>query len=212
MESKTMKNNGKQIQTILFLGALWGVCEASIGHLLHFLPCGFSGMFMFPIGFYFMYNAYKQTEKKNAVLWVGIIAASIKFIDFLMPISSPLSVKNPAISIILESLIVFAFVKIYNKKKVFVPSFVLGLSWITLFTLTQAFVFKPAIGFYLHPLHEILFFILLNAFVSGLLITVYLKKGDIAVLNPGLKKTSYVLPLLTLGIAVIFEFANSLII
>ncbi len=212
MEDNTMKNNAQQIQAIILFGALWGLSEASIGYMLHFLPYGFSGMFMFPIGFYFMYNAYKQTNKQNAVLWVGIIAATIKLVDLLLPTRSLLSVINPATSILLESLVVFAFVKMYNSKKVFVPSLALGLGWITLFALTQAFIFRPASGLYLYPLNEILIFVLLNAVVSGLLIALYLKKEDLAMWRFGLRKASYVLPLLALAIAIALELTNSLII
>ena len=206
-----MKNKTKQIQTILFLGAMWGICEATIGHLLHFLPYGFSGMLMFPIGFYFMYNAYQNTNKQSAIFMTGIIAASIKFIDFLVPLHSPMSVINPATSIILESLVVFAFIKIFSNHKSYTKSFVLGLSWILLFLFSQNFIFQPANGLYLYPIGLLIVFVIMNTVVSGFLVGTYLLKQDFAAWKPNFSKSTYALPLITIIIAVILEIGNSVI-
>ncbi|MCF7833010.1 MAG: hypothetical protein K9N05_05500 [Candidatus Marinimicrobia bacterium] len=206
-----MKNTVKTIQTIILMGALWGICEASFGYALHFLPYGFSGMFMFPIGMYFMVNAYKQSESKNAVLWVGLIAASVKFIDLLLPTRSPMTVINPATSIILESLVVFAFVKVFNSKKVVASSYLIGLSWILLFTLTQALIFKPESGLYTLPFLQVVLFLLMNALVSGSIIMIYLKNENKISLKISSRKLSFALPLIAMLLALSMEYANSLI-
>lgn len=148
-----MKNK-TTILMILFMGALWGIAEATLGYVLHFLPHGMSGMFMFPIGMYFMYNAYKKSNKTQAVMWVAMIAASVKLIDLALPTRSPMSVINPATSILLESLVVFAFVKLYKGRRVVQSSFLVGFAWIAAFTLLQAFVFKPEVGLYNLPWHS----------------------------------------------------------
>jgi len=210
MESNKMKNTAKTIRTIILMGALWGICEASIGYGLHFLPYGFSGMFMFPIGMYFMYNAYKQSDSKNAVLWVGLIAASIKFIDLLLPTRSPMSVINPATSIILESLVVFAFVKIPYRNKI-TASYLLGASWVLLFTLTQALIFRPETGLYTLPAFQFMSFLLLNALVSGSLVALYLKNEERLTWKQGTRKFSFAIPALTMLLALSLEFVNSLI-
>ena len=201
----------KTLQTVILMGALWGICEASIGYGLHFLPYGLSGMFMFPIGMYFMISAYKQSESKNAVLWVGLIAASIKFIDLLLPTRSPMTVINPATSIILESLVVFAFVKVFNSKKVVASSYLIGFSWILLFTLTQALIFKPETGLYTLPFVQVVLFLLMNALVSGSIIMIYLKNEDKITLKITSRKLSFALPLITMLLALSMEYANSLI-
>ncbi|RKY56890.1 MAG: hypothetical protein DRP93_00350 [Candidatus Neomarinimicrobiota bacterium] len=206
-----MKNSVKTIQTIILMGALWGICEASIGYGLHFLPYGFSGMFMFPIGMYFMYNAYKQSDSKNAVLWVGLIAASIKFIDLLLPTRSPMTVINPVTSIILESLVALVFVRVFNNKKVIASSYLVGLSWILLFTLTQALIFRPEAGLYTLPLFQGVLFLLLNAFVSGTIITIYLKNADKITLKISSRKLSFALPVIAILLALSMEYVNSLI-
>lgn len=206
-----MKNKTESIRIIILMGALWGICEASIGYGLHFLPYGFSGMFMFPIGMYFMYNAYKKSENKNAVLWVGMIAAMIKFVDLMLPTRSPMSVINPAASILLESLVVFAFVKVYKGKRIMASSLVIGLSWVVLFTLVQAVVFKPEIGLYTLPFAQFILFLLANAIVSGIFVMMYLKNETALEWKLNTEKTSFAIPVLSILLAMSMELTNSLI-
>lgn len=193
------------------MGSLWGIFEATLGHALHFLPYGFSGMFMMPIGFYFMYNAYKKNEKRSTVISVGILAATIKLVDLLLPGRSPMGVINPAASIILESLLVFVFIKAMDRKQVFKPAFLLGILWISAFTLSQALIFRPASGLYLEPIFTIMIFIALNAIVSATLITLYLKKSELSIWKLELKRTSFALPAATLLIALTLELINSVV-
>jgi len=207
MDSKT-----KQLQTIVFLGALWGICEATIGHLLHILPCGFSGMIMFPLGFYFMYYAFKQTGDDKAILITGFIAAAIKLTGFLLPSRSPMTVLNPAMSIVLESLIVFAFIKIFEPKGKITETMILGFGWVIAFTLVQGLIFKPADGLYLRPVLQMLAFITLNAVVSASIISIFLRKQDFAPWKPSLSKQTYAVPVITLQVAVILEIVTSMII
>jgi hypothetical protein len=211
MESNNMKNKAKSIKMIILMGTLWGICEATIGYGLHFLPYGLSGMFMFPIGMYFMYNAYKKSDNKNAVLWVGMIAATIKFVDLLLPTRSLMSVINPAMSILLESLVVFAFVKVYKAKRTVVASYVIGLSWIVLFTLIQAFVFRPEIGLYNLPFAQFVLSILANALVSGTIVAIYLKNENVFEWKINPEKISWVIPVFTILLALSLEITNSLI-
>ena len=205
-----MKNKSA-ILMILLMGALWGIAEATIGYALHFLPHGMSGMFMFPIGMYFMYNAYKKSNKTQAILWVSIIAASIKLIDLCLPTRSPMSVINPAISILLESLVVFAFVHAYKGRKIVLSSFIMGLSWITVFTLMQSLIFKPEVGLYNLPLAQFILFIVANALVSGILVALYLKNEKALEWKINSNKISYAIPVFSLLLALSLEVTNSLI-
>ena len=206
-----MDNKTKQLQTIVFIGALWGICEATIGHIMHFLPSGFSGMIMFPIGFYFMYYAFKQTGEEKAILMTGFIAGAIKLTGFLLPINSPMAVLNPAISIVLESLVVFGFIKIFNPKGKIIETTILGFCWVITFTLVQGLIFKPIDGLYLKPVPEMLLFIVMNAAVSGILLSVFLKKQDFSPWKPSLSKQTYAVPFITLQVAVVLEIINSLV-
>ena len=206
-----MKEKIKTLQIVLMIGALWGITEATVGYALHFLPYGFSGMFMFPIGMYFMYNAYRQSDRKTAVFGVALIAASIKFIDLALPTRSPMSVINPAISILLESLIVYAFVKAYDGKRTVLSIYGMGFAWILLFTLTQALIFRPETGLYTLPAQQIVLFVLLNAAVSGTLMLIYFKwkeKFGIKALN---HKVSFAMTVVALIAAIGLEAINSMI-
>ncbi|MFA6618185.1 MAG: hypothetical protein WCT23_03845 [Candidatus Neomarinimicrobiota bacterium] len=207
-----MKNKTKNLRIIILMGALWGICEATIGYGLHFLPYGFSGMFMFPIGMYFMYNAYKKTDNKNAILWVAVIAAMIKCIDFILPSRSPMSVINPATSILLESLVVFAFAKVYRSKRVVASSYALGLTWVLVFGLFQTFMFKPEIGLYQLPLSQYILSLLSNVLVSGTLVMIYLKNEAALQWEVNAPKLSYAIPILTVLLALALELGNSLIV
>lgn len=205
-----MKNK-TTILMILFMGALWGIAEATLGYVLHFLPHGMSGMFMFPVGMYFMYNAYKKSNKTQAVIWVAMIAASVKLIDLALPTRSPMSVINPATSILLESLVVFAFVKLYKGRRVVQSSFLVGFAWIAAFTLLQAFVFKPEVGLYNLPLAQFILFIAVNAIVSAVLVAVYLKNEKALEWKLQSEKISFAIPVLSFLMALSLEVTNSLI-
>ena len=105
------KENAIKIFCISILyGSLWGICEAVLGYVLHLIPFGVSGFVMFPVGFYFMNKGYKQTQNINTIFFIGFIAAAIKLVDFFLPFVPLRMIIDPAVSILLESLIiVFAF-------------------------------------------------------------------------------------------------------
>lgn len=111
-----MKKNN--IPAIIFFGAIWGILEATIGHLLHILPISIyiSGSVMFPIVAYILYKAYAVTKSKSALLSIGVIAALIKAVDFFMPFGSPFKIVNPMISIVMESLMVVLVISLLNRK------------------------------------------------------------------------------------------------
>lgn len=112
----------KHISIIVFYGALWGLVEATLGHVLHVLPMKIGWMFWFPIAFFFMKTIYLKTGEKSSVIYLAIIAALIKLIDFFNPVRIDY-VINPAISIILEGLVMFAGLKIIEKYKVTINYF-----------------------------------------------------------------------------------------
>jgi hypothetical protein len=106
----------------MLMGGLWGILEATLGHALHlagsisFFP-GLAGSVMFPIGFYFMYEAYRQSGSLSAVMGTATVAAGIKLADLIIP-STPLSMAvHPAISILVEGLAVAALLKITDVRE-----------------------------------------------------------------------------------------------
>ena len=111
----------QNIPAIIFFGAIWGIIEATLGYLLHLLPISIyiSGSVMFPVVAYILYKAYAVTKSKPDLLSIGLIAALIKAINFLMPFGSPFKIINPMLSIIMESLMVVLVISLLNKKDVF---------------------------------------------------------------------------------------------
>lgn len=206
-----MNDSKKLLRIVLFYGGLWGITEATLGYLLHFLPCGFSGMFMFPIGFYFMFNSYKMTGNQRTIIYTAFIAAAIKLTDLFVPLRTAMTAINPTISIILESLVVFAFVKVYKENRHYAGAAIISLSWMVVLVLAQQFIFKPVEGLYLMPLPRLVGFLVLSTAVSGLIIGTYLKKPAVFALQFNFRKLSYLPPAAVIMIAIICEIVNSLI-
>ncbi len=207
-------NNKKTILTILFLGGLWGIIEATFGYVIHFLPNGFPGMIMFPIAFYFIYTSYKQTGKQSAIFYTAIVAGLIKLSDLFIPLQSAVSTINPAVSIILESLIVFVFIKIYSENRIYIKSAAMSLGWILLLVFSQRFIFHPAEGLYLKPFAEMIGFLIMNAIISGLIIGTFLKlkqNSNFTILKYDFQKISYAMPISLLLVAIFCEMGNSLL-
>ncbi len=102
---------------VLFYGALWGLLEATLGYGLKFLPPLVSGSVMFPIGAAIMLHAYQKTQSQKAILYVGLIAASIKAVDFMLPGLPTIMTYNPMISIVLQSLAVLSLLPLLKNQK-----------------------------------------------------------------------------------------------
>jgi hypothetical protein len=102
---------------IIFYGAIWGLAEASLGYLLHFLPPLVAGIVMFPIAVFILMRAFKATGSRSALILVGTVAAGIKAVNFLLPGISVFKTINPMISIMFESLVVAVAVPMLNSRK-----------------------------------------------------------------------------------------------
>ena len=81
MENKKIK----LFTQIIFYGALWGFLEATLGYVLHWIPTLIAGTIMFPIASVILLRAYNKTKSKSALLYIGLVAATIKSIDLLLP-------------------------------------------------------------------------------------------------------------------------------
>ncbi|HSK68380.1 MAG TPA: hypothetical protein VLA21_03895 [Candidatus Limnocylindria bacterium] len=130
----------KKWAALLFFGAAWGVCEATLGFVLHRMAValpGLPGALMFPIGYFWMRRAQKATGNGWAALSAAAVAASAKLADFLVPGADPVRVVGPALSILLEGLAVAA---LYaqdgaGKRLPVFRWFSMGVLWRTLFAL-----------------------------------------------------------------------------
>ena len=89
----------------LFYGSVWGLGEATLGHLLHLARVpGLPGLVMFPFGVLVMGRALNRSGSAAAVFSTGAVAAGFKFLDLLLPGTDILAVINPAQAILLEGL------------------------------------------------------------------------------------------------------------
>jgi drug/metabolite transporter (DMT)-like permease len=112
------KNNLRQVLTMILFGAIWGLLEATVGYLLHWLPSMVTGFVMFPIGAALMMWGFRSTDERKAILVAGLVAAAIKVVNFALPLpgNDIMRVLNPMISIILQSIIVFGFSFLFERK------------------------------------------------------------------------------------------------
>jgi len=206
-----MSENKKLLSLVLFYGGLWGLAEATLGYLLHFLPSGVAGMIMFPVAFYFMFNLYKTTGLQSAVIMAGCVAAGIKLTGLAIPYPSLMSVINPAVSILLESLVIFAFVKSKAyRERVYAKTFAMTVSFMVLFIMIQALITRPAEGLYLMPLLPMTGYILLNGIVGSLIMGTWLRH-PVGSLSFYSRRLSWLRPGLLILAAILFEAGTRLI-
>jgi hypothetical protein len=107
----------RNLPVVLFWGALWGLSEATLGHLLHIVRIpGLAGFVMFPVGIFFMLKAYHDSSHLRMILLTASVAATIKLSDLLIPGALVLDVLRPALAILAESLVVIGLAAIVDSK------------------------------------------------------------------------------------------------
>ena len=115
MRKKMKKKGITIIMGIIFLGAIWGILEASMGNVLHWIGLHpFTGAIMTSIGLGLLSFGRTLYRKRGSGIIMGIVAAAIKAIDFLIPGSN---VLRPIIAILLVSLAFEAIVIVTEKLK-----------------------------------------------------------------------------------------------
>lgn len=172
-----MTKNIKFISTIIFFGSIWGIMEASLGYVLHFLPVLISGSIMFPIASVILYRLYKVTDSSKAVFFASIVAMMFKSINLFMPNLMIWKAINPMIAILVEGFVLaFVFSFFFNKNKA-VKLSTLALSSIAWRTIYIGFFIVEAAFFSVNlPLiassSTIATFILINGAIGGATILV----------------------------------------
>ncbi len=134
----------KYVSATIFWGALWGLEEATLGHLLHITTLSIGWFLWFPLAYLFMSMAYKQTGKLNSILFTSIVAAAIKLVDLFMT-TNLVIIICPALSIILEGISIFAILKIVSRKMIMqkyklAEIISVSLLWRVLFLLSLLFI------------------------------------------------------------------------
>ena len=113
------KNILKMLFTVLLFGGLWGFVEATLGTILH-LPIVNRTMFLssttilVPIAYFLMGACYKETSSKRCVLYMGVLAASMKALSCLIFKMS----FNPCYYILMEAASMGVALLVIRPKKV----------------------------------------------------------------------------------------------
>jgi hypothetical protein len=89
----------------LLWGSVWGLGEATLGHLLHLARVpGLPGLVMASLAVWAMGRTAARTGSAGAVLLTGAVAASFKLLDLLAPGTDLAAVVTPVQAILLEAL------------------------------------------------------------------------------------------------------------
>ena len=113
-----MKIDLKKLFPVVFWGSVWGLCEASLGYLLHiadFIPMS-SSLILVPLAVYFLKTLYNKTGSAFSVFAASVVAAVIKCLDFLLPFLPAIKTLNPIFAILAEGLAALAFIKLLAEK------------------------------------------------------------------------------------------------
>jgi hypothetical protein len=170
MKTKLSKNLFK----IIFFGSMWGLLEATLGYIFHFIPATISGMLMFPIANIILIKAYKSTGTRSSLIYMGMIASGIKAIDFLLPGLSLFKTINPMISILLEAVVVAVicpYLVGHKKTKEYAGAIAGSMGWRGLYMLylTGTFMVTGSVGKYIASFQSGVSFLIVNGLISGIL-------------------------------------------
>lgn len=202
-----MKNKFDVFVKVVFFGAVWGILEATLGYVLHFVPGYVSGSIMFPIVLFILYRAYKALGSKRAIFYVAFIAMAIKSVNLLLPFLYASKTINPMIAMFLEASLVFAVIPMIDHKNIAykVSGIVLAsLMWRMAYIGYQGlnFLVTDYLSSYLQSFSLSLEFVVFYGFVGvilGVLLLVLTEKYEWDFTIDRLK----INPLLSLGLLVI---------
>lgn len=199
----------RQLSIIVFYGALWGIVEASVGYLLHFLPALIAGTIMFPFASLILYRAYKASQNQWSLIGVGMIAIIIKSVNFFMPFNNAFKIINPMISILLESLVMMVIIKSLSSSKLTTKIMLLTFSsvlWRGLFIIYLGFqaLTTGFIAVQISSLYEVTSFMIISGLLSAAMSVgvIYLSDLPKRAIKPLIPLTP-VLSVITFGLAVI---------
>ena len=108
-----MTRSRSALVTALFWGTVWGLGEATLGHLLHlFRVPGLPGLVMVPVAVAIMGRAAARSRSAASVFLAGAVAAGFKLFDLLVPGTDLLALSRPIQAILLEALAAAVWVKL----------------------------------------------------------------------------------------------------
>ena len=117
-----MTRSRPALATALLWGSVWGLGEATLGHLLHLVRVpGLPGLVMVPFAVAIMGRAAARSRSAGAVFFAGVVAASFKLFDLLVPGTDLLALSRPIQAILLEALAAAAWVRFCSPERGTVP-------------------------------------------------------------------------------------------
>ena len=129
-----------RVVTSVIFGIPWGLVEATIGYILHLVRLqGYRGYQLLSLSHgLLLYEPGSQgNSKREPIIYMAVLAACIKLLDFFIPGHDPIRIIYPAIAIILEGMAVYgAFVLAGKRGKEFgyPEALFASLSWRVVFT------------------------------------------------------------------------------
>lgn len=166
------------VSILLFYGALWGIAEATLGFLLHwlarFLPVpNLAGLVMFPIGLLFMTAAVRSTGKPAAALGTAVVTAGIKLSSMALPFVTFRFVRSPVLAIAAEGMVVFLLLSATQLRlgaTLFPKALLASALWRCAFLMISALLGLQG-GILAKPAPVLLGFLLLDSSVNAVIIT-----------------------------------------
>ena len=111
----------------LLWGSVWGLAEATLGHLLHLARVpGLPGLVMAPLGVWIAARTAVRSRSAAAVFLAGVAAASLKLLDLFVPGTDLLALSRPIQAILLEALAVAVWAGLRETERRTLPMFFRG--------------------------------------------------------------------------------------
>lgn len=170
------------VAAAVIFGSLWGLAEASLGHLLHlaarFTPMtGLAGLVMFPVAFACMSAAFGMSGSVAAIPLTAVITAAIKMASLALPSVTLIFVVNPTLAILGEGAAVLAFFVVLRgsaEERPLPAALALSVAWRVVFLLAVALLPVPK-GILRKGAGALGQFLILESLANGLLIAALLK-------------------------------------
>ena len=174
----------------LFWGILWGIGEATLGHMLHLIPVpGLAGFIMFPVGMVFMVRAWLATGNPSSIFLASTAAAAVKMLDAFLPGPGIFAAVNPSLAILCEGLAVSGLFSLVRSGQRFHPFSLLSVSlfWRMIYfgLMAAAAFFTAAPNFFMLGSSIIFKYLLLESFINTLILFMILKPIQLE-MNPAI--------------------------
>ena len=193
---------------ILFFGSLWGLIEATLGYVLHWIPATISGSILFPIAGLILYKAYQQTQSRWSLMYIGMVAASIKAVNFYLPQINVFKTINPMMSILLEAMLVVLVVNLLvdtRPQMKYIAFPIASLGWRALFIGWMYFLLQTTgnMAPYLKSTAAAIDFVVLSGLLSGAIGSVLVLVADRVTFKVPQLSTNWIFASMTLVLAIV---------